>query len=288
VLDLERFDPRTYIEAIGAAAAAGYDVLVIDSLSHAWSGKGGALELVDQAARRAKSGNTFAAWREVTPLHNALVDAILQAPLHVIATLRAKTEYVLEADPKSGRQTPRKVGLAPVQRDGLEYEFDVVADMDPDNVLVVSKTRCPALAQAVIPRPDADLGRRLAAWLSDGADPAAAAPVPAPMTDAALAPPAMPDPVAAADIADGVISFAQAKALTVLAKQHHRLADVRDWLRERYGLTSSLEIPLALHDEIHTRLADPRPLPLDLAADDGDAAAATAATGAAADSEALP
>jgi hypothetical protein len=167
VLELETFAPKTYVEAIHAAEAAGYEVLVIDSLSHAWAGKGGALEMVDQAAKRSRSGNSFAAWREVTPEHNALVDAILGARLHVIATMRTKTEYVVEA--VAGKRTPKKVGLAPIQRDGAEYEFDVVGDLNLDHELVVSKTRCSALDGAVIRRPGEDVAEVLKRWLTDGA-----------------------------------------------------------------------------------------------------------------------
>src|SRR5690606_36186079 len=139
VLELDSFDPQRYIELIQAAGAAGDDVLLIDGLSHAWAGKDGALELVDKAAKRMQSSNTFAAWRDVTPLHNALVDAMLQSRLHLIVTMRAKIEYIVEKDERTGKSVPRKVGLAPIQRDGLEYEFDVVADMDLDNTLIVSK-----------------------------------------------------------------------------------------------------------------------------------------------------
>jgi KaiC/GvpD/RAD55 family RecA-like ATPase len=164
--NLETFSPRDYIRVIQEAEAAGYDVLIIDSLSHAWMGKGGALEMVDAAAKQSKSRNSFDAWRSVTPEHNAMVDAILRARLHVIVTLRVKTEYVVEE--VNGKKTPRKVGLAPVQRDGLEYEFDVVADLDGAE-LVVTKTRCPELAKAVIAEPGEKLGETLRAWLTDGA-----------------------------------------------------------------------------------------------------------------------
>ncbi len=91
VLELASFSPNDYTNAI--KAAEGYDVLIIDSLSHAWSGKNGALELVDKAAARSKSGNSFAAWREVTPLHNQMVEAIMEAKLHLIATLRSNGLY---------------------------------------------------------------------------------------------------------------------------------------------------------------------------------------------------
>jgi hypothetical protein len=168
VLELTEYNPRNYIEAIRAACASGYDVLVIDSLSHAWSGQGGVLELVDRAAKRSQSQNSFAAWRDVTPLHNQLVDTILGSPIHIIATMRSKTEYVLERDER-GRTTPRKVGLAPVQRDGMEYEFDVVAEMDMDNNMIISKSRIVALTGGIVNRPDGQFGELLKAWLSDGA-----------------------------------------------------------------------------------------------------------------------
>jgi hypothetical protein len=163
--DMENHHPETYIAGIRAAADLGVEVLVIDSLSHAWMGKDGALEQVDKAAARSQSGNSFAAWREVTPMHNKLVDAILQAPMHVIVTMRSKTEYVLETNDK-GKQVPRKIGLAPVQRDGLEYEFDVVGDMNLKNQMVVSKTRCSFLAGAILDKPGADLAKVLVDWLN--------------------------------------------------------------------------------------------------------------------------
>jgi hypothetical protein len=168
VLELESFSPQNYIDAIQAAEEAGYNVLIIDSLSHAWTGKDGALDQVTRATKRSQSGNTFAAWRDVTPMHNAMVEAMLNARVHIITTMRAKTEYVQEKNEKTGKVTVRKVGLAPVQRDGLEYEFDVVADLDQDNNLIIGKTRCPAVAGMVIPRAGKEIAQKLLAWLSDG------------------------------------------------------------------------------------------------------------------------
>lgn len=164
------FGPLRYVEAIKAAEAAGYPVLVIDSLSHAWTGAGGALDLVDKEAVRGGSNNTFAAWRTVTPLHNQMVDAILGSGAHVIVTLRAKQEYVQEKDPQ-GRTVIRKVGLQPVQRDGLEYEFDIVGDLDMDNRLIVGKSRCEELTGAIVEKPGRDVGVTLLGWLSDGEAP---------------------------------------------------------------------------------------------------------------------
>lgn len=190
VLEIESYSPKTYVEAIEAAEEAGYDVLIIDSLSHAWAGRDGALELVDRASKRAQSGgNNFGAWRDVTPQHNSMVDTIIASKLHIIATMRAKTEYVQEKDPKTGKTTVRKVGMAPIQRDGLEYEFDVVADLDSENNFIVGKTRCPALAGAVFHKAGKDVATRLKSWLTDGAP----APAPAAKTFEKKAAPSRPE-----------------------------------------------------------------------------------------------
>jgi len=183
VVELDSFHPQNYIAGIQAAEHAGYDVLIIDSLSHAWMGKDGALELVDRAAKRSPSGNSFAAWRDVTPLHNQLIEAMLGARLHLIVTMRSKMEYVQDKDEK-GRTQIRKVGLQPVQRDGLEYEFDVVADLDTENTFIVGKTRCPQLTGVIVPRPGKEVADTLLAWLTDGAPPAELpkAPTPQPAT----------------------------------------------------------------------------------------------------------
>lgn len=220
VLELETFGPQQYIAAIKAAGDAGYDALVIDSLSHAWNGKGGALELVDQAAARSKSGNSYTAWRDVTPLHNELIDAILRAKCHVIATMRVKTEYVIEKDEKTGKSSPRKVGLAPVQRDGMEYEFDVVGDMD-DAKLVVTKTRCPALSKAVINEPGEEFADTLKAWLTDGAD------MPEPQRE--------PKPTPQQQMAAGV-NKAKADRLWKAARDRGMDADAfRQWIAKTLG-----------------------------------------------------
>jgi hypothetical protein len=181
VCELTTFSPHEYIKAIKEAEDAGYAAILVDSLSHAWSGIGGALEMVDNATARSRSGNSYAAWREVTPVHNALVDAMLQCRSHLVATMRSKTEYVLEEGP-GGKKTPRKIGMAPVQRDGMEYEFDIFADMDFENRLIVSKTRCKALRQLVVPTPGPDFAKKILDWVTDGApvDPEAVALAPKP------------------------------------------------------------------------------------------------------------
>lgn len=170
VLELDSFSPETYTEAIHAAERGGYAVIVIDSLSHAWDGEGGALDLADNAAKRQKTPNSFTAWKEVTPLHRRMVDALLGSPVHIIATMRSKMEYVQEKD-STGRTVIRKIGLAPVQRAGIEYEFTLVGDMDLEHNLVITKSRCPALADAVEHKPSMDFFIKFYSWLNDGLEP---------------------------------------------------------------------------------------------------------------------
>ncbi len=181
VLELSTFSPKLYTEAIQAAGEAGYDVLIIDSLSHAWEGEDGALDMVDTIAARG-GGNSYTAWRDVTPLHRRMVDAILQSPCHVIVTMRSKMEYVLEPDSR-GKVVPKKVGLAPIQRQGMEYEFDIVADLDISHNIVVSKSRCPAVDGLREALPGAKTFEPIRDWLQDGApaqDPTPSSPPPGP------------------------------------------------------------------------------------------------------------
>lgn len=163
--ELTSFHPQNYMSAI--RAAADYDVLIVDSLSHAWMGKDGTLEQVDRIAKRNHNNNTFAAWRDVTPMHNQLVETMLAFPNHLIVTMRSKTEYVIETNDK-GKAVPRKVGMAPIQRDGLEYEFDVCGELNLDNELIISKSRCPALSGQIISKPGEQMALVLKEWLSTG------------------------------------------------------------------------------------------------------------------------
>jgi len=170
VVELESFSPYRYIEAIKTAEAAGYDVLIIDSLSHAWVGKEGVLEQVDLARARSKTGNPFTdGWRYASPLHNRLVDTMLQTKVDLIVTMRSKTKYVLEE--QNGRQIPKQVGMEFVQRDGIEYEWDIVGELDKENTLVITKSRCKALSGKSFAQPGAELGSAIKAWLRVGSPP---------------------------------------------------------------------------------------------------------------------
>lgn len=159
------FSPEKYIQAIQVAEQNGYEILILDSLSHAWTGEGGVLDMHDRASKSVR--NSFAAWREVTPQHNALVDAILGSSCHVIATMRTKTAY--EVSNENGKTKVLKVGLAPVQRDGLEYEFSLVFDLSVEgHVANASKDRTGLFdGQHLVP--SVETGKILRQWLENAA-----------------------------------------------------------------------------------------------------------------------
>jgi hypothetical protein len=169
VLDLRPpFSPERYIEAIEAAEKAGYEVIIVDSVTHCWSGKGGCLELVDDIAKANFRGNTWSAFSQVTPRWRAFVDAILRCKAHVICTGRSKTETAQVDD--GGRKKVVKLGMKIEARDGLEYEFTVVLDLIHDgHYATVSKDRTGLFAGDPKPITE-DTGRRLAEWLA-GATP---------------------------------------------------------------------------------------------------------------------
>ena len=132
VLSLEApHTPERYIEAVTACLQAGMEVIIIDSISHCWEW------LLEYHGNL--QGNSFANWNKVTPRHRAFIDCILQAKAHVIATMRSKTDYALSE--KNGKQVPEKVGLKAVQRDGVDYEFTLVFDLDNHHQAKASKDR---------------------------------------------------------------------------------------------------------------------------------------------------
>lgn len=162
------FSPASYIKVIRAAEKAQYPVLILDSLTHAWDGKGGVLEMHDQASKRSRSQNTYFAWGEVTPEHKALIAAMVGSSCHIIATMRTQTEYLIETE--NGKQKPVKIGTKPIQRKGMEYEFDVVCDLDLETNCFVSKTRCSELKGKTFHEAgEDDLGKVFHDWLTDGA-----------------------------------------------------------------------------------------------------------------------
>ena len=159
---------QKYLAAIHEAEEEGYDVLIIDSLSHAWSGEGGLLDMHEKFTSQSKSGNSYTAWRQVTPWHNRLIETMLNSKCHIIATMRSKTDYAQMQNEK-GRTESRKVGLAPVQRDGMDYEFTIVFDLSMEHSVTVSKDRTSLFDRQIFTITQ-DTGKTLRKWLDSGAE----------------------------------------------------------------------------------------------------------------------
>lgn len=158
--ELANFHPDMYISLMKAAERAGYPIIVVDSLSHAWAGTGGLLQVHNEETERSKSKNSWTAWSRVTPIHNQLIDAILQSGCHVIGTMRCKTEWMTGRD-SDGKFTVEKVGLAPVQRQDMDYEFDLFGALNQDHTLVIDKSRFNQFDNKIVPKPDEEFGTSL-------------------------------------------------------------------------------------------------------------------------------
>lgn len=152
-------------------AAQQFDVLIVDSLTHFWQGDGGVLDMVEQEGNRQR-GNKFAGWAKGTPLWRSILDALIFAPCHVVVTMRSKMDYVQTTD-GNGRAKVEKMGMAPVARNDVEYEFTIVGELDQSHRLTITKSRCSELAdQVAAPHQSAKLAEVLREWLSTAvADP---------------------------------------------------------------------------------------------------------------------
>ena len=162
VLQLDKpFTPERYIKAIEICEEAGMEVIIIDSISHEWDGSGG---ILDQHGNM--PGNSFTAWAKMSPRHNAFVQKILESSCHIISTIRTKQDYVLSE--RNGKQVPEKVGLKGIPRDGMDYEFTIVFDLDIKHNAVASKDR----TGLFVDKPEAIItpehGKRILQWCNTG------------------------------------------------------------------------------------------------------------------------
>jgi hypothetical protein len=167
VINLEApFEAEKYIQAVDLCKDAGMEVCIIDSTTHLWSGAGGLLEQQNNAAKR--GGNSYTAWRDITPMHNRFVDTMLQTPMHIIATMRAKQEYVQEKD-ANGKTNIRKVGMEPEQRKGMEYEFTTFFEINNEHEAFGAKDRTSQFDQKTF-KISPDIGKQMMRWLASGTD----------------------------------------------------------------------------------------------------------------------
>jgi hypothetical protein len=197
VLSLQApYTPQRYIEAIQACINEGMECVIIDSITHEWDGIGGVLEMHEKATRNSRSGNSFNAWASITPLHNSFVQFIVDAPVHIIGTLRTKSDYVLQD--RGGKQVPVKVGMKAITRDGMEYEFGIGFEIDLNHTATCSKDRTGIFVDSEPFVITPDTGRKLVEWANTGVD----APIKQPAIQAPA--PKEPEPLTPEQVAEKV------------------------------------------------------------------------------------
>lgn len=164
------YSPDKYKKMVaeGTAAVGEDGVVIIDSFSHAWDNEGGVLDIKSNIERTQSGKNSFSAWDEAGKIQNSLVNTILSADCHTIVTLRTKMAYAMEQNER-GKTVPVKIGLAPVQRENTEYEFDIVLNIARNHVACASKdtTFLDSWSDIITP----ELGKSLKEWLDNGAEP---------------------------------------------------------------------------------------------------------------------
>jgi hypothetical protein len=156
------YSPERYIEAIKAGEKAGFEVIIIDSITHEWDGKGGIIDISNSM-----SGNSFTNWAKLTPRHQAFIDTILQSPCHIITTVRRKQDYEMTKD-SSGKLQVQKAGLKEVTREGYEYELTVNLELDQNHNATSSKDRTGLFAGKPHFTPSAETGKLIKQWCESG------------------------------------------------------------------------------------------------------------------------
>jgi hypothetical protein len=154
------FTPEKYIQAIEVCGQAGMQVIVIDSISHEW-------EFILEA-HASLTGNSFSNWQKIGLRHKTFIQAILSSKAHIIATTRTKQDYVLNE--RNGKMVPEKVGLKAIQREGLDYEFTLVFDLNVKNTATASKDRTGLFFGKPEQKLSIETGRDIYNWCNSGAD----------------------------------------------------------------------------------------------------------------------
>lgn len=171
VLQIEKpFSPERYMEAIAAAVEAGMEVIIIDSITHEWTGEGGILDLSDQLSRDAR--NSYTVWAKLTPRHNRFIERILEAPCHVICCGRSKQDYTLNQVEKNGKtiNVPEKVGMKAMTREGFDYEMTLAFDLTIKHYATSTKDRTGLFQDQPEFIIDEEAGKKLMEWGDSGQD----------------------------------------------------------------------------------------------------------------------
>lgn len=160
------FESSRYEACIDYAVEHKYDVLIIDSVTHQWDGEGGILRRKEEMDRR-PNANSWANWAAFTPEHTHFIESIKQSPIHIIATLRSKQEYSADKNDK-GKTKIAKMGMAPIQREGFDYEFTIVFDVQMDHKAEISKNRTGLFEGKIVDLSDKKVAEKLRTWLDSG------------------------------------------------------------------------------------------------------------------------
>lgn len=162
-IDLQQpYTQERYDEAIRTLKKAGCEVVVVDSLSHAWEGTGGFLDLQQE------HGGNFQAWAKVKPHMQAFVRSLTENDVHVLASMRTKQDYQVETS-DTGKINIKKIGLKPIQKDDLEYEFMIVWQLDQDHIARTTKDNS-AMFEGSPSKITTEHGSKLYRWLEEGVD----------------------------------------------------------------------------------------------------------------------
>lgn len=167
-IDLQApYTPERYIEAIKMCENAGVEVIIIDSITHEWDGKGGIIDISNSM-----QGNSFTNWGKLTPRHQAFIDSILTSKCHVITCVRRKQEYEMSKD-SNGKGVVNKLGLKEITREGFEYEVSVNFTLELNHMATASKDR----TKLFMGKPEFIIteatGKALLDWCNSGIDPVA-------------------------------------------------------------------------------------------------------------------
>lgn len=216
VVSLRKPTIEHYVEAIQAAENAGYNILIIDSLSHGWQEL---LEDIDNLTENKYKGNSWRAWSEGTPKQKSFIRTITQSNMHIISTMRAKTEWETVKDERTNKIRPVRIGLAPEQGKGIEYEFDMLMEINDSHYATIIKDRSGKFQDMEIHCPDEKFGKELAEWLTQGVAPVRTAPQPEPIS---ISKPTVPKP-----------TVPESKFPEISAEEKQNIINLQNHLREK-------------------------------------------------------
>jgi hypothetical protein len=161
------YNPQSVVDIISITQTKGYDTLIIDSISLFWGASGGFLDIHQDLTNKRRDKNSFAAWQDLNPIYEDFINAILQSNIHIIATVRQKSDYVIDKD-ANGKTQIRKAGIKIEFRDNFEFNFDVLLQMTQDHYAIIEGSRFPDWDDQVFKHPTSDTAKPLLEWLNKG------------------------------------------------------------------------------------------------------------------------